>query len=190
MDGPRLTWDVLIATMAVLFFLAKKRQWKVREGIRRSARKVTNAVKAVATPLTPKKMTFSPIEKRLHDDQTEKKLKMANRELQSQRDLEKGLGIVGSVKAEGSTAKDHTGVPRAGLSSSSSRGSSTTTVTTLSSTVDLSGRDGRADHGTTGTTPSKSKSKSKPKPPNVRIPSPSLQADSPKTPMWKKVFGR
>ena len=172
--------------MTILFFLAKKRQWKVREGIRRSARKVTNAVKAVATPLTPKKMTFSPVEKKLHDDQTEKTLKRANRELQTQRDVEKGLGIVGGVKVEESNikGKGQTGVSRAGLHGiGGGSGSSTTTVTTVSSTMDLSG-------GDDGTVPSKSKSKSKPKPPNVTIPSSTVRTDSPKTPMWKKVFGR
>ncbi|CAK7267626.1 hypothetical protein SEPCBS57363_002682 [Sporothrix epigloea] len=47
---------VLVATIgissAVLFYLAKKREWKVRESIRRSARKVVTA-------LTPRRSEFS-----------------------------------------------------------------------------------------------------------------------------------
>ncbi|KAI1325069.1 hypothetical protein F5Y16DRAFT_281513 [Xylariaceae sp. FL0255] len=42
---------VLGITMAVLFYLAKKREWKVRESIRRSARKVVTA-------LTPRRSEF------------------------------------------------------------------------------------------------------------------------------------
>ncbi|KAI1472972.1 uncharacterized protein F4812DRAFT_454791 [Daldinia caldariorum] len=42
---------VLGISMAVLFYLAKKREWKVRESIRRSARKVVTA-------LTPRRSEF------------------------------------------------------------------------------------------------------------------------------------
>ncbi|KAI1102882.1 hypothetical protein F4804DRAFT_249742 [Jackrogersella minutella] len=42
---------VLGISMAILFYLAKKREWKVRENIRRSARKVVNA-------LTPRRSEF------------------------------------------------------------------------------------------------------------------------------------
>ncbi|KAI1416390.1 hypothetical protein F5Y13DRAFT_116632 [Hypoxylon sp. FL1857] len=42
---------VLGIAMAVLFYLAKKREWKVRESIRRSARKVVTA-------LTPRRSEF------------------------------------------------------------------------------------------------------------------------------------
>ncbi|KAI2628644.1 hypothetical protein GGR54DRAFT_354967 [Hypoxylon sp. NC1633] len=42
---------VLGISTAVLFFVAKKREWKVREGIRRSARKVVAA-------LTPRRSEF------------------------------------------------------------------------------------------------------------------------------------
>ncbi|KAI0601147.1 hypothetical protein F4775DRAFT_480963 [Biscogniauxia sp. FL1348] len=43
--------SVLGISMAVLFYLAKKREWKVRENIRRSARKVVTA-------LTPRRSEF------------------------------------------------------------------------------------------------------------------------------------
>ncbi|KAK0109765.1 hypothetical protein ONS95_002441 [Cadophora gregata] len=42
---------ILGAVSAILFYLAKKRSWQVRESIRRSARKV-------ATALTPRRSTF------------------------------------------------------------------------------------------------------------------------------------
>jgi hypothetical protein len=43
--------DCVIVSTAVLFYLAKKREWKVRESIRRSARKVVTA-------LTPRRSEF------------------------------------------------------------------------------------------------------------------------------------
>ncbi|KAF9886991.1 hypothetical protein FE257_010607 [Aspergillus nanangensis] len=42
---------VIGISSAVLFVVAKKRQWKMRETLRRSARQVTQAIK---TPLTPR----------------------------------------------------------------------------------------------------------------------------------------
>lgn len=52
-------------TLAVLFYLAKKRQWQVRQTIRRTTTKVVRAM----TPRTPAKMSFSPLSPRL-DRQT------------------------------------------------------------------------------------------------------------------------
>lgn len=145
------------ATTAVLFFLAKKRQWKIKEGLRRSARRVTSAVKAVATPLTPKKMTFSPIEKKMHDAETASKLKKANSQHRAEgmkkqpnrqtRDVEKGLPDVAVKVERTSDESSKTPLPRR-------------------------------------------ESKSRPRPPNVKIPSSAFEMDSPKTPVWKKVFGR
>lgn len=43
--------DGLLVTTATLFYVAKKREWKVREGLRRSARKVVTA-------LTPRRTEF------------------------------------------------------------------------------------------------------------------------------------
>ena len=152
--------------MAVLFFMAKKRQWTLKETIRRSTRKVTSGVKAVMTPLTPKKMTFSPIEKRQRADDS---LKRANDQISrsksdaaknekrqqirdqssssSNRDLEKGLPA-SAVKVESKVNNDSTHQPGV------------------------------------------KKDRKKPQLPNVTIPSSAFEMDSPKTPMWKKVFGR
>ncbi len=47
---PWLTEQLIVST-AVLFYLAKKREWKVRENLRRSARKVVTA-------LTPRRSEF------------------------------------------------------------------------------------------------------------------------------------
>lgn len=162
------------ATTAVLFFLAKKRQWKIKEGIRRSARRVTSAVKAVTTPLTPKKMTFSPIEKRLHDEETTGRLKKANAEharetakiqkkQQHQQDEEE-------KKQQLEKRKVHDvekGVPE----------------------VAVSFRDDGGSQETSNPLPRR-ESKSRPRLPNVKIPSSAFEMDSPKTPVWKKVFGR
>jgi hypothetical protein len=43
--------DMTLVSTAVLFYIAKKREWKIRETIRRSARKVVNA-------LTPRRSEF------------------------------------------------------------------------------------------------------------------------------------
>jgi hypothetical protein len=42
---------IMIVGMAILFYVAKKREWKIRESIRRSARKVVTA-------LTPRRSEF------------------------------------------------------------------------------------------------------------------------------------
>ena len=46
--------DDTLVVLAILFYLAKKRQWKVRQTIRRTTTKVVRAM----TPRTPAKMTF------------------------------------------------------------------------------------------------------------------------------------
>ncbi|KAH0829457.1 hypothetical protein FOPE_10686 [Fonsecaea pedrosoi] len=157
---------VLGVTMTVLFFLAKKRQWKIKESIRRSARKVTSAVKAVATPITPKKMTFSPVEKRRRMEDT---LKNANNQLlQSKPNMTNG--------------KDATGGSR-----SSSTGSGLDLEKGLSDgavRVEPTGDNGSVK------AKSKKKDRKRPRPPSVTIPSSAFEMDSPKTPMWKRVFGR
>ncbi|KIW26077.1 uncharacterized protein PV07_09205 [Cladophialophora immunda] len=157
---------VLGATMTVLFYLAKKRQWKIKDSIRRSARKVTSAVKAVATPLTPKKMTFPAVENKRQKGDT---LKKANDQLlqstsnvtvekegasgsrsssrRSGRDLEKGLPD-GAVKVESTEDNDS-----------------------------IEAKSGKKDG-------------KRQRPSSVSIPSSAFEMDSPKTPMWKRVFGR
>jgi hypothetical protein len=49
---------------AVLFWQAKKRQWTVRETLRRSTKRVATGLKGLATPITPHRMTFSPTKTR------------------------------------------------------------------------------------------------------------------------------
>lgn len=146
--------------IAVLFFLAKKRQWKISEGLRRSARRMTNAVKAVATPLTPKKMTFafSPVEKRrVVGVDEENKLKRPRRG----RAGERTTGAVTDLEKDGS-------VPAA------------VTVVAGGEVDGLADGDGVEDVA----------KKDKRRPPRVDIPPSVFDMDSPKTPMWKKVFGR
>jgi hypothetical protein len=101
-------------------------------------------------------MTFSPIEKKMHDTEIASKLKRANSQHRAEtpkkqpnrqtRDVEKGLPDV-AVRVE--------------------------------STSDEAGK-----------TLPRRESKSRPRPPNVKIPSSAFEMDSPKTPVWKKMFGR
>ncbi|KIX04012.1 uncharacterized protein Z518_07565 [Rhinocladiella mackenziei CBS 650.93] len=149
---------VLGITMTVLFYLAKKRQWKIKEGIRRSARRVTSAVKAVTTPLTPKKMTFSPVEKRKLAAESADLLKRANDQL----------------KAD--AQKQPTGSGRSSNDRDLEKGLPETAVK-----VEIKSEPEKSP---------KRDSKNKQRPPKVNIPSSAFEIDSPKTPMWKKVFGR
>ncbi|EXJ54121.1 hypothetical protein A1O7_09458 [Cladophialophora yegresii CBS 114405] len=151
--------------MTTLFFLAKKRQWTMKETIRRSARKVGSAVKAVTTPITPKKMTFSPVEKR---QRNEVALKKANDELARSGAKEKQRERAQrSDSASSSSDRDvEKGLPDSAVKIEAKAG-----------TDDSGERTGKKD-------------KRRPRPPSVSIPSSAFEMDSPKTPMWKKVFGR
>ncbi|OAP55967.1 hypothetical protein AYL99_10119 [Fonsecaea erecta] len=157
---------VLGAAMTILFYLAKKRQWKIKESLRRSARKVGNVVKAVTTPITPKKMTFSPIEKRRR---TEHALKRANDQLPPSKST-----VTSEKEAESGSRSPSTGSSRdleKGL-----RGGA----------VDVESKWGNDSVQVKAG----KKDKKRPRPPSVTIPSSAFEMDSPNTPMWKRVFGR
>lgn len=148
--------------MTVLFFMAKKRQWKIKESLRRSARKVTSAVKAVTSPITPKRMTFAPIGNRKHTARSADLSKRVN---------EQGKSNQKEGKSSGSRSSSENDLEK-GLPES-------TVKVKEKVTSEAEGEGERAPKG-----------KRKPKPPQVNIPPSSFEMDSPKTPMWKKVFGR
>jgi hypothetical protein len=157
-------------TLAYLFYSAKKRQWTMKQTLRHSARKVSSAVKAVTTPLTPKKMTFSPVEKR---QRNEALLKRANDELSRSKSdaMRKGSEKAGS-RSESSSSSNRDlekGLPNSAVK------------------VEASPKTESGDGEKPSTT---KKDKRRPRPPSVSIPSSAFEMDSPKTPMWKKVFGR
>ncbi|OAL24051.1 hypothetical protein AYO22_05932 [Fonsecaea multimorphosa] len=152
--------------MAVLFYLAKKRQWKIKESIRRSARKVTSAVKAVTTPLTPKKMTFSPVEKRRRMEDTLRKAKEQLPPSNSSVANEKEAGSGSRSSSTGSSRDLEKGLPDCAVS------------------VEPKG-----DYDSVMVKAEK-KDRKRPRPPSVTIPSSAFEMDSPKTPLWKKMFGR
>ncbi|KIW94824.1 uncharacterized protein Z519_04802 [Cladophialophora bantiana CBS 173.52] len=157
---------VLGGTMTILFYLAKKRQWKIKESIRRSARRFTSAVKAVTTPITPKKMTFSPVEKRRLAEDT---LKKANDQLSRS-------------KSDATNEKK----PGSGSRSSSTGSSRDLEKGLTDSAVKV---ETRRENDAAGGTAAK-KDKERPRLPSVTIPSSAFEMDSPKTPLWKRVFGR
>ncbi|KIW14449.1 hypothetical protein PV08_07233 [Exophiala spinifera] len=179
---------ILGGTTAVLFFLAKKRQWKIKEGLRKSASKVKNAVKAVTTPITPKRMTFSPIEKKKMPTArmerttpcTRKGLGIRAVDQDRERDLEKGTSVAKVAP-----------VPL-GRGDSSDTGESATVKSGERKRGDV-GTDSDRKNGKTEDnvrTGGKERSRSRPRPPMVNIPPSAFEIESPKTPMWKKVFGR
>jgi hypothetical protein len=163
---------VLLGTTAILFFLAKKRQWKIKEGLRRSASKVKSAVKAVTTPITPKRMTFSPIEKRSNRAARVQEMR------KHQHAAPEGLGIKADVSGQGERDL--------GLDVEKGVPSSAVAVVSGGGDHDSKAKEGQKTESKSDST----RGKDKPRPPKVEIPPSAFEMDSPKTPMWKKVFGR
>ncbi|KAK5443510.1 hypothetical protein LTS15_010655 [Exophiala xenobiotica] len=164
---------LLGGTTAILFFLAKKRQWKIKEGLRRSASKVKSAVKAVTTPITPKRMTFSPIERRNNRAARVQQMR------KHQHAAPEGLGIKADVSGQGERDLGldvEKGVPSSAVAVVSGGGGE----------HDSKAKEGQKTESKSDST----RGKDKPRPPKVEIPPSAFEMDSPKTPMWKKVFGR
>ena len=137
----------------------------MKETIRRSARKVTNVAKAVVTPLTPKKMTFSPVERRQRNEQS---LKRANDEL---------------LRSSPDAAKTKNGKLQTSRRPSASSSDRDLEKGLPDSAVKVEAK-------SEGEKQITKKDKKRPRPPSVSIPSSAFEMDSPKTPVWKKVFGR
>ncbi|KAJ4507330.1 hypothetical protein HRR78_004103 [Exophiala dermatitidis] len=171
----------IVVVLGILYFLAKKRHWKVKEGLRRSARRVGSAVKSVTTPITPKRMHF-PSQRR-GQGQGFARYPLSGRPAGARHtrpgddDLEKGTPapIVRDLNVE----SEH--------ESGSEREVAEPGKQNAKKKV---GNDDNANSGEGA-----EKQKPKPKPPAVSIPSSSFELDTsgsgiPQTPMWKKVFGR
>lgn len=130
--------------------------------MRRSVRRVTTGLKAM-TPRTPHKMTFSPIEKRRAGSFGDGLLgKKNNGPRNGGRDLEKA--------GTGTSTRD------------ASRGESVDVVPPMAQQL----RPGEQQQMQQG----QGRKKPRPTPPRVQVPSSKFEMDSPKTPMWNKVFGR
>ena len=156
-------------TMAVLFFMAKRRQWTMKETLRRSARKVSSAVRAVTTPLTPKKMTFSPINAK---QRNEALLKKANDEITRSR--------ADARKSEKQRPQGSRSQPSSGSDRDLEKGIPASAIKA----------EAKSEMGSTAEEKPAEKDRKRPRPPSLSIPSSAFEMDSPKTPMWKKVFGR
>ncbi|EXJ90871.1 hypothetical protein A1O1_03976 [Capronia coronata CBS 617.96] len=166
---------VLGTTLTVLYFLAKKRQWKVKEGLRRSARRVGSAVKAVTTPLTPKRMNFP-------------RSSTATRKGRYLGNNTGGLLHKNGTHAlaeDGHGARSHTGRSGGGMHDVE-KGLPVSAVRVESETESVN-----SETRTQTQHQGERKDGSRPRPSKVEIPSSSFEMDSiPKTPVWKKVFGR
>jgi hypothetical protein len=178
-------------------------------------KRVTSAVKAVTTPMTPKKMSFSPVERRkvgigmaggsVSDEagllgkskknnkknakidktnktemekEKEKSIRYTQRQPSSKSglalDLGLGPGPKASVKNGRNNQRDQDrdlekGIPEHHQHAAASTGN----------------KDDPTNPTATG-----APVKLRPKLPSVRIPNSAFEIDSPKTPVWKKVFGR
>ena len=119
------------------------------------------------TPLTPKKMTFSSFETRQRADDFPNRA--AGRLVKSRPD---------AMKTETELqSREHS-------SSSSNRDLEKGLPVSAIRVEPKSENDSNTQHGTAN------KGRKRPAPPCVSIPSSAFEMDSPKTPMWKKVFGR
>jgi hypothetical protein len=147
-------------TTAVLFWGAKKRQWAVADTMRRSVRRVTTGLKAM-TPRTPHKMTFSPIEKRRAGSSF-------------------GDGLIGSKNKNKSKSKSKRPGQETRLGPESAA---------VSSKRDIE-KGPYAAVEASETSTGQSRKQQRPLPPKVQVPASKFEMDSPKTPMWNKVFGR
>jgi hypothetical protein len=155
-------------TMMILFWGAKKRQWKIKEGLRKSARKVSSAVKAVTTPLTPKKMTFSPI--------LEKKNRGVDKFIKAKRDMPStrlqkapGQGQTYTATVTGNSRDLEKGLPDGGSVKVIAGGGDKSESSSLSGPAQVK------------------KDRKRPRPPSVSIPSSAFEMESPKTPMWVSI---
>lgn len=146
--------------MAILFWGAKKRQWAVAETMRRSVKRVTTGLKTL-TPRTPHKMTFSPIEKRKAGDIGDDLLLYNNKS--------------SSNKMPMRYTEKSTGANAAAVVVGTKQGSNES----------LDG-----GQGVQGQVAGNGR-KQRPVPPRVQVPrNNNSQIESPKTPMWNRVFGR
>lgn len=147
--------------MAILFWGAKKRQWAVAETMRRSVRRVTTGLKNL-TPRTPHKMTFSPIEKRR-------------------------AGDIGDELLKSKTGKSRARMGGRDMEKMGAAGGAGITVVT---TQGRAGSDGSLEKPLPQTGSAVGGKKQRPVPPRVQVPKSKFEMESPKTPMWNRVFGR
>lgn len=131
--------------------------------MRRSARRVASAVKTVATPRTPHKMTFSPIEKKRPGSLTRKNKKTAG----------EAVEVVQASRETASKTRPAVVTKNAGAEKDAAVRSSTYVVSVVAA-------EGEA----------KTKPQKKAAPPNVAIPTSSFEFESPKTPVLARIFGR
>ncbi|KAL2421552.1 hypothetical protein ABEF95_005256 [Exophiala dermatitidis] len=173
----------IVVVLGILYFLAKKRHWKVKEGLRRSARRVGSAVKSVTTPITPKRMHFPSQRRGQGQGQRPARYPLSGRPAGARHtrigddDLEKGIPAPTVRNLERESEHESGSEREVGVEAG--------TRSAKKNKVDSAENNG-------GSVGSAEKQKPKPKPPAVSIPSSSfeLDMDGPKTPMWKKVFGR
>ena len=171
-------FNVIVSLMA-LWYVSMKRQWTKTETIRKSMKKVVEVIKTPKTPkimtLSPRtKTTFSPVEKRCAGSS--------------------GQNLIGGSRSPSPPAKDE-------------RTSSRTRDETLGHSPPRQVRDAEKaadglavreltpsyNHSRNTSTQSQSgdgKKKVRPTPPTLTVPQSKFDMDSPKTPLWQKVFGR
>lgn len=152
-------------TLSVLYFVAKKRQWEVRKSIRRTASRVSTAVKAM-TPRTPARMSFSPRSPRFaaaqNDARPFKRKPTQMKQTKIAPDLEKGFPSIDQTLQQRSSEESH------------------------DSKID---NPARPLHVKKDSMNGRQKAVQKPKP-ILTVPPSEFDIDSPKSPMWQRIFGR
>lgn len=154
----------------ILYYKAQKRQWTVKEQLRHTG----HTVKVAFTPKTPKQMTFSPVER--------------------ERAGSSGRNLIGGSRTPSPPMKPepissrtrdetlgHHPQRRVGDAEKAAHGPVTRELTP------------KPSHNRNPSSQShieKARKNGKPLPPSLQVPQSKFEMDSPKTPIWHKVFGR
>lgn len=166
--------ETYTVSLATLFYISKRRQWRLAETLRRSVKRVGTGLSRVMTPRTPHKMTFSPMLSS-SEKQRNKHRNGSSTVLIDERDRLQSPDRSGNVHGNGRKERGGERTAEKGLSTVNEENRNSSPSSQRSSSQDAqSGR----------------KSKRPPPPPPVTVPQSKFEMDSPKTPLWSKVFGR
>lgn len=162
---------VTVITM-LLFYKAHKRQWTVKEQIRHASHAFKN--KAHLTPRTPKVQTFSPVEKKQAGTLGLNLIRDSRTPSPPIQPMPQPMSSLTRDETLGHHPTWHGDLEK------SSYGPITRELTPNYS------------HSRNGSTQSNSDRgrKKRPTPPTLTVPQSKFEMDSPKTPIWQKVFGR
>lgn len=154
----------------ILFYKAQKRQWTMKEQLRHTG----HTVKTAFTPRTPKQMTFSPVER--------------------ERAGSSGRSLISSLPTPSPPMKPE---PVSSRTRDETLGHHPSRpvhdaekAAYLPTTRELTSKHSHNRNLSSQSQIEKARKAGKPLPPSLQVPQSKFEMDSPKTPIWQKVFGR